>query len=80
MSRDETLLIKPFKITALTLLTVLILNLSYKLFLKRYLRLMAIWCLGITNADRNDIMWWQSSPFLERWIWQLLDDYESKYE
>lgn len=80
MSNKEKTLIKPFKITALALSIVLIINLSYKSFLKRYLKSTVIWCLGIANADRNDIMWWQASPLLERWIWQLVDNYESGYE
>ena len=54
-----------YKRQALALLIVLIINLSYKSFLKRYLKSTVIWCLGIANADRNDIMWWQASPLLE---------------
>ncbi|CAI4912267.1 ANL_collapsed_G0018240.mRNA.1.CDS.1 [Saccharomyces cerevisiae] len=80
MSNKEITCSKPFKIIALTLLIVLIINLSYKLFLRRYLKSTVIWCLGIANTDRNDIMWWQVSPLLERWVWQLVDNYESGYE
>ncbi|KOG99335.1 uncharacterized protein DI49_1785 [Saccharomyces eubayanus] len=80
MTEKETSLIKPFKLTALFLLAVLTLNLSYKLILKHYLRSTIIWCLGIANTDHNDMMWWQASPRLERWIWRLIDSYESKYE
>ncbi|CAI4039096.1 hypothetical protein SMKI_07G0670 [Saccharomyces mikatae IFO 1815] len=80
MSSKETTFIRPLKIIALTLAIILIINLSYKLFLKRYLKSTIIWCLGVANTDRNDIMWWQTSPLLERWIWQLVDNYETKYE
>ncbi|WBF12687.1 hypothetical protein N7582_001996 [Saccharomyces uvarum] len=80
MPDKETSFIKPFKFTAFFLLAVLTLNLSYKLLLKRYLRSIIIWFLGIANTDHNDIMWWQASPLLERWIWRLVDSYESKYE
>ncbi|CAI4061556.1 hypothetical protein SKDZ_07G0720 [Saccharomyces kudriavzevii ZP591] len=80
MSKEENTFVKPLKITALSLLIILIINISYRLILKRYLRSAVIWGLGIANADHNDIMWWQSSPLLERWIWRMIDNYESKYE